>query len=62
MSSIKDFKGFNGLTINFSKEKHLGTRAMSIMQCKSAEKAVTVSELIEADGDVSEMIEMLEGS
>ena len=62
MANIKGFKGSNGLTINFSKENHLGTRAICIMQCKSAAEAEVVSELIEAEGDVSEMIEMLEGS
>ncbi len=60
MSNIKNYKGANGISISFSKEDHLGTRAICIMQCKSAEEATVVSELIEAEADVTEMIEMLE--
>ena len=62
MANIQGFTGSNGLVINFSKDQHLGTRAISIMQCESAESATSVSGLIEANSDVTEMIEMLEGS
>ena len=61
MAGIKDFKVSSGVPINFSANNHLGTRGLSIMQCKSATQAQRIGKLISNESDVSEMISMLEG-
>ena len=62
MASIKDHVGSNGIKISFSKENHLGTRSICIMQCKSADEAIRIGDVITGTADVEAMIEMLEGS
>ena len=61
MAGIQNFIGSNGIDITFSNEQHLGTRTICIMQCKSANEAERIGEVITGTGDVGEMIDMLEG-
>jgi ABC-type branched-subunit amino acid transport system substrate-binding protein len=62
MATIKDFDTSIGIPVSFSKEKHLGTRSLSIMRCVSATEAESVGDIITNNSDVSAMIEMLHGS
>ncbi len=61
MASMNNFEGANGITLNFTKDQHLGSRDLSIMKCINADKAEKIGDLISGSGDINAMIEMLEG-
>ena len=59
MAGIQDLELTGGIPVSFSKDKHLGTRSVSIMRCKSATEAERITDMIPSSGDVQEILTVL---
>ena len=62
LAGIQDYTTSSGVPIRFSPDNHLGTRSLSIMRCKSATEAESVSGVISSEADVEALIKKLEES
>ncbi len=56
ISEMDSFTGTSGIPFSFNEEKHLGARAVYLMECVSGTEAKIISEPIEGDVDVLELL------
>ena len=60
VAGINDFDATGGIPVAFSKDNHLGLRSLCILQCKSATEAEVITDMIESNGNVDEILKVLD--